>query len=158
MSRRCPTVACLSFTFQYKPFMWCRADVRLWHYCYFIFWQKPFLWCRTDSRLRQCLLFYFYLSRRRFRHPIGLFLFLLGFREDYRPTSFFFISAAKFFNTCMRIINYAHVHHVLHLLYLMFNCLRVHSKYSLACPWLLSWPDVDEGDLMDEEYDSEFDA
>ena len=32
------------------------------------------------------------------------------------------------------------------------------QKYSLACPWLLSWPDMDEGDLMDEEYDSEFDA
>ena len=33
--------------------------------------------------------------------------------------------------------------------------LRVHSKYS---PGLLIWPDVDEGDLMDEEFDSEFDA
>ena len=33
--------------------------------------------------------------------------------------------------------------------------LRVHSKYS---PGFLIWPDVDEGDLMDEEYDSEFDA
>ena len=33
--------------------------------------------------------------------------------------------------------------------------LRVHSKYS---PGLLIWPDVDEGDLMDEEYDSESDA
>ena len=32
------------------------------------------------------------------------------------------------------------------------------QKYSLACPWLLFWPDVDEGDLMDEEYDSESDA
>ena len=33
--------------------------------------------------------------------------------------------------------------------------LRVLSKYS---PGLLIWPDVDEGDLMDEEFDSEFDA
>ena len=33
--------------------------------------------------------------------------------------------------------------------------LRVHSKYS---PGLLIWSDVDEGDLMDEEYDSESDA
>ena len=30
--------------------------------------------------------------------------------------------------------------------------LRVLSKYS---PGLLIWPDVDEGDLMDEEFDSE---
>ena len=33
--------------------------------------------------------------------------------------------------------------------------LRVHSKYS---PGLMIWPDVDEGDLMDEEFDSESDA
>ena len=33
--------------------------------------------------------------------------------------------------------------------------LRVLSKYS---PGLLIWPDVDEGDLMDEEFDSESDA
>ena len=32
--------------------------------------------------------------------------------------------------------------------------LRVLSKYS---PGLLIWPDVDEGDLMDEEFDSESD-
>ena len=33
--------------------------------------------------------------------------------------------------------------------------LRVHSNYS---PGLLIWPDIDEGDLMDEEFDSESDA
>ena len=33
--------------------------------------------------------------------------------------------------------------------------LRVLSKYS---PGLLIWPDVDEGDLMDIEFDSESDA
>ena len=33
--------------------------------------------------------------------------------------------------------------------------LRVLSKYA---PGLLIWPDVDEGDLMDEEFDSESDA
>ena len=33
--------------------------------------------------------------------------------------------------------------------------LRVHSKYS---PGLLIWPDADEGDLMDEDFDSESDA
>ena len=33
--------------------------------------------------------------------------------------------------------------------------LRVLSKYS---PGLLVWPDVDEGDLMDEDFDSESDA
>ena len=33
--------------------------------------------------------------------------------------------------------------------------LRVLSEYS---PSLLIWPDVDEGDLMDEEFDGEPDA
>ena len=33
--------------------------------------------------------------------------------------------------------------------------LRLLSKYSHG---LLIWPDVDEGDLMDEEFDSESDA
>ena len=33
--------------------------------------------------------------------------------------------------------------------------LRVLSEYS---PGLLIWPDADEGDLMDEEFDSESDA
>ena len=33
--------------------------------------------------------------------------------------------------------------------------LRALSKYS---PGLLIWPDVDKGDLMDEEFDSESDA
>ena len=33
--------------------------------------------------------------------------------------------------------------------------LRVLSKYS---PGLLIWPDADEGDLMDEEFDSESDT
>ena len=33
--------------------------------------------------------------------------------------------------------------------------LRVLSKYS---PGLLIWPDVDEGNLMDDEFDSESDA
>ena len=31
MPLRRPTVARLSFTFQYKPFMWCRSDTRLRH-------------------------------------------------------------------------------------------------------------------------------
>jgi hypothetical protein len=57
MSRRRPTVACLSFTFQYKPFLWCRADVRLWHAVIY-FPYKPFMWCRSDARLWHVLYFY----------------------------------------------------------------------------------------------------
>ena len=73
MSLTRPTVAPLLFTFDisplcdvtqtsdcgtlviyfwYKPFMWCRSDVRLWHALSFIFHYKPFMWCRPDARLR----------------------------------------------------------------------------------------------------------
>ena len=38
--------------FKYKPFMWCRSDVRLWHALSFFFCYKPFMWCRPDARLR----------------------------------------------------------------------------------------------------------
>ena len=41
------------------------------------------------------------------------------------------------------------------VIYFVRTVLRVLSKYS---PGLLIWPDVDEGDLLDEEFDSESDA
>ena len=41
------------------------------------------------------------------------------------------------------------------VIYFVRTVLRVVSKYS---PGLLIWPDVDEGDLMDEEFNSESDA
>ena len=31
------------------------------------------------------------------------------------------------------------------------GCLRVHSKYSLACHWLFNWPGMEE-----QEFDEEF--
>ena len=112
------------------------------------------------------------VSHRRPTEACLLFLTFRGVASDTRSTFFLFywdfgrttarlplfISVVQTFNTYVCIINSAHVHHVCICYILCPNCLRVHSKYSLACPWLLSWPDVDEGDLMDEEFDSEFDA
>ena len=56
----------------------------------------------------------------------------------------------------MSIIIFAH-DAFMHAFVISFvrTVLRVLSKYS---PSLLIWPDVDEGDLMDEEFDSESDA
>ena len=106
MSLRRPTVALLSFTFDisplcdvaqtsdcgtlviyfwYKPFMWCRSDVRLWHALSFIFHYKPFMWCRLDARLRRCY-FICILSRSHSDTRLA-FSIALGFREDYRPIS-----------------------------------------------------------------------
>ena len=39
----------------YKPFMWRRADVRLWRVLVSYFKYKPFMWCRSDVRLRHAL-------------------------------------------------------------------------------------------------------
>ena len=39
----------------YKPFMWRRADVRLWRVLVPHFRYKPFMWCRSDVRLRHAL-------------------------------------------------------------------------------------------------------
>ena len=56
----------------------------------------------------------------------------------------------------MSIIIFAH-DAFMHAFVISFvqTILRVVSKNS---PGLLIWPDVDEGDLMDEEFDSESDA
>ena len=126
--------------FKYKPFMWCRPDVRLGHALSLFsvisplcgvaptpdcgisfkalsvlsprrptvaFLLKPFLWCRPDIRLwyfflsplcgvaktPDCgiisLYLFVHLSRRRFRHPIGLYLCSVGFQADYRRFPFY---------------------------------------------------------------------
>ena len=95
MSLRRPTVA-----FLLKPFMWCRSDARLWHFFY-----KPCLWRRSDIRQWYFLLsplcgvaktpdcgvryLFIFLSRCRFRHPIGFTVIMLGFRADYRRLPFY---------------------------------------------------------------------
>ena len=78
----------------YKPFMWCRSDVRLWHALSFILHYKPFMWCRLDARLRHCY-FNCILSRSHSDTRLA-FSITLGFREDYRPTSFLFPMQCKF--------------------------------------------------------------
>ena len=109
MSLRRPTVARSLFTFDisplcdvaqtsdcgtlviyfwYKPFSWCRSDVRLWHALSFIFHYKPFMCCRLDARLRHRY-FICILSRSPSDTRLA-FSITLGFREDYRPTSFLF--------------------------------------------------------------------
>ena len=35
------------------------------------------------------------------------------------------------------------------------GCLRVHSKYSLACHWLFNWPGMEEQEYEEEFYGDE---
>ena len=67
-----------------------------------------------------------------------------------------FILTCRIFIAVLSIIIFAH-DAFMHAFVISFvrTVLRVLSKYS---PGLLIWPDVDEGDLMDEEFDSESDA
>ena len=79
---------------------------------------------------------------------------LLGFREDYRLTSFYLSCSANLIIR-MCITNLLMCIMFAFVISYVQTILRVHSKYS---PGLLIWPDVDEGDLMYEEYDRESDA
>ena len=122
--------------FQYKPFMWCRSDVRLWHALPFIFYYKPFMWCRLDARLRHCY-FICILSRSHSNTRLA-FSITLGFREDYRPTPLLFpCIAISLFECALLIWSYASC---LHLLYLMseLSCEYFHSTH-LACWFGQMW-------------------
>ena len=152
MSLRRPTVAFLSFTFNISPL--CdvaqMSDYGM-HYYLFSHY-KPFMWCRLDARLRHCYSFCI-LSRSHSDTRLA-FSITLGFWEDYRPTSLFFpmhcyLLVWVCITNLLMCIMFAFV-----ISYVQ-TVLWVHSKYS---PGLLIWPDVDEGDLMDEEFDSESDA
>ena len=152
MSLRRPTVASLLFIFiisplrdvaqmsdcgitviyfHYKPFPRCRVDARLWHALSFTFQYKPFMWCRPDARLRHVNLFISPFEES-FQTPDRFSAILLGFREDYRLTSFLFNMSCKFIiwvcitNLFMCIMR-------AFVIYYVQTVLRVHSKYSPAC-------------------------
>ncbi len=111
------------------------------------------MWCRLDARLRDCYFFLFPLEES-FRHSFGPQYFTLGFREDYCPTSLFYFHALLS-NCLSALVNLFICIMFTFVISYVQTVLRVLSKYS---PGLLIWPDVDEGDLMDEEFDSESDA
>ena len=48
-------------------------------------------------------------------------------------------------------LTYFVLYHALLYLVPKLGCLRVHSKYSLACHWLFNWPGMEE-----QEYGEEF--
>ena len=96
MSLQRPTVARMSFTFQYKPFMWCRLDARLWHDYLFV-----------------------YLSRRRSRHPIGFQLFILFIKSrniivviwasSFIHDAFMHSLIISFVRTVLRVLSSTHL-------------------------------------------------
>ena len=67
----------------------------------------------------------------------------------------FYLSSPEILIIVMSIILYSCRMHAFIDYIFCPNCLASTFKYS---PGLLIWPDVDEGDLMDEEFDSASDA
>ena len=95
----------------YKPFMWCRPDARLRHYYSCSFLSRS----HSDPRLAPVLLFLQFPLEESFRPSVGTSItilavssrgviqtlvwhpvFILGFREDYRPTSLLFFPCIIF--------------------------------------------------------------
>ena len=132
--------------------MRCRSDVRLWRVLSFTFQYKPFMWCRPDARLRHVNLFLpFEASLQTPDRSSAIFI---GISGGLPPDFLLFVLQYKFI-TCVYITDLLMCIMFAFVISYVQTVLRVHSKYS---PGLLIWPDVDEGDLMDEEYDSESDA
>ena len=75
MSLRRPTVACLSFIFCYKPFMWRRLDARLRHCYFFGFLSRS----HSDTRLAPVLLLLHFPLEESFRHSFGTSITILAF-------------------------------------------------------------------------------
>ena len=101
------------------------------------------MWCRLDAQLRH--VFYLFTFRGVAPDTRSIFSYL-----------FLFIKSGNNIIVGMSIIIFIH-DAFMHSFIISFvrTVLRVLSKYS---PGLLIWPDVDEGDLLDEEFDSESDA
>ena len=153
MSLRRPTVARPLFTFDISPLCDVASDVRLWHALLFIFSNISPL-CGVALTPDCGIVNLFLPFEASLQTPDRSSVISLGFREDYRLTSFLFNMSCKFI-IWVCIINLLMCIMFAFVISYVWTVLRVHSKYS---PGLLIWPDVDEGDLMDEEFNSESDA
>ena len=152
MSLRRPTVALLLFTFdisplcdvaqtsdcgmlviyfQYKPFMWCRSNVRLWHALSFIFYYKLFMWCRLDARLRHCYFFCF-LSRSHSDTRLALSI-IFGISRGLPPDfSLFFLCMIISLSECTCWSVHMHLVYICYIL--CPNCL---ASTFIVLTWLV---------------------
>ena len=84
----------------------------------------------------------------------SVFSYFIGISGGLPPDFLLFYCAVQFI-IWVRITNLLMCIMFAFVICYVQTVLRVHSKYS---PGLLIWLDVNEGDLMDEEFDSESDA
>ena len=150
MSLRRPTVAFTVFTFCYKPFMWCRPDARLRHYYILHFpleesFRHSFGTCITIPHFSargvfQTLVWYqYYYSAVSARgviqalawHPVFYF-------GSFLPHVCVMVFGIFSWQTCDHMIFWS----MFDIYYTrVLNVCEYIQTYSLACPWLLSWPD-----------------
>ncbi len=161
--------ACCSFTF-YKPFTWCRLDARLRHYYFCVFRSRS----HSDTRLAPVLLFLHLPLEESFKHSFDTSITILQFplEASFRPSLVLFCSFRSrrhsdprlapsillwiILTTRVRygfgIFSWQTCDHM--IFWSMFdiyytrvlNVCEYIPTYSLACPWLLSWPDSLLGD------------
>jgi hypothetical protein len=130
MSRRRPTVAFLLFTFDISPLCDVAQTSDCGTYCHLLFNISPL--CGVALTPDCGMLIYFYLSRRRFRHPIGLQLFYWDFGRTTAWLPFYLSCSANLLPECVLLI--CSCASCLHLLYLMskLSCEYIQSTH-LAC-------------------------
>ena len=116
--------------FRYKPFMWCRSDVRLWHVLSFIFHYKPFMWCCLDARLQHC---YFICILSRSHSDTRLAFSITGvFGRTTARLPFYFPCMAISLSECA--FWSVHMHHVYICYILCPNCL---ASTFIVLTWLV---------------------
>ena len=188
MSLRRPTVACLSFTFNISPLCDVAHTSDCGTHCLLFSIISPL--CGVALTPDCGIVILAFSSRGVIQTLVWHPVFILGFREDYRPTSLLF-PMHYYLYVWLHLLICSHAS-CLHMLYLMselsceyfhsthprtacsyYLCMRVTQTfvadvviiiisehdcpllyytrvlnvceyiqtYSLACPWLLSWPD-----------------
>jgi hypothetical protein len=140
MSRRRPPVALLLFTFDISP----RRDVAQTSACGIVVIYFPYIspFCGVAQTPDWGMLVIFILFEASLQTLDWFILFLFSDCLFLFNMNDLLACLMNFcFMTDLMIMNYFSAWFSSVILYLVSWCLRVHSKYSLACPWLLSWPD-----------------
>ena len=152
MSLRRPTVSLLSFTFNISPLCDVAQTSDCGTHCHLFSVISPL--CGVALTPDCGIVISFVSSRGVIQTLVWPSVLFWDFGRTTARLPFYFPCIAILLSECALLIcSYASC---LHLLYLMseLSCEYFHSTH-LAC-WF--WPDVDEGDLMDEEFDSESDT
>ena len=146
LSLRRPTVACLLFIYFISPLCGV-AQTPDCGMLLIIYSYKPFMWRRSDVRLRHALIYYPFEASLQTLGRCILFLLPYYIFIFYMNNLHACILDFVYFVTDVMIIEYFFVTWLPLIYYTRVLDVREYIQtYSLACPWLLSWPDPLLGD------------